>query len=178
MKKAILVLFLMMIFSYISFDNVYAQTLVDVISEKYASAKLIRGEFNQQTIFPDGKTLNHKGHFTITPTLSEWVYTYPERQKIITKGKEVFIIKGDKIEKAELMINTNIYNDLIKNLKKTTSEFNVFESNNKIILLPKQKNINIEKIIITTAGLTPKSIEIVDKVKTKVVMNIKIKEVK
>ncbi len=179
MRKQVTILFLMTIFNILLFKIAYtANSLIDQVSAKYSNVKSIKGSFTQKTILPDGKTLNYKGYFTITTDSSEWIYTYPEKQKIITKGKEVFIIKGNKIEKAELMLNTNIYSNLIKNIKETSSEFNVVESGNRIMLIPRNKNTNIERIIITVNNSNPKRIEVADKGGSRVIMDINISEAK
>lgn len=173
MTKKILWVIFLTTYSFITF----AGPLIDRISSNYMDVKTIRGSFTQTSIFQDGKKITYKGKFTIKEGSSEWIYTYPEKQKIITKGKEVYIIKDNNIEKAELLLNTQIYSDIIKNIKLLSKEFNIIEKDNKIIMIPIDKNKGINKIIIITTSNNPKTIEVEDIYGNRIIMNISIREV-
>jgi outer membrane lipoprotein carrier protein len=175
---SLLATFIIFHFSFLTAYSFAAEQddLVVKIQKAYKGVKDISGSFTQKSYIKDLKrTDTYKGRFFIKPPSLKWEYMGEHPQIIYVSQDQVMIYMKKENQVFKSKFDRSTYGQappaLLAGLGDIRKEFDIiFESEDKLVLLPKTPMGNIDRIEIKAAesGFPIKTMTIIDNHRNKV----------
>ncbi len=123
-------------------------SLLSKVRQRYSGVQTIKGRFEQEVEFPDGRKKLFRGFFYFKGDKSRWDYDEPGEQTVLVLGKRVLIYDPFVGEVQEGSVDFPfVYRDVLLHPERLKRYFKVEEKQDEVVLVPLQDS-QLKKVVV------------------------------